>query len=302
MRGIRRLRRVGIIGLAALLAGVLSSVGTTPAVAADPTYDIHGVTRFAGDPQAGVKVWASWADGADYRTVYTRSDTEGYYEFHGVPAGVRLFAGPTAIDDPYVDTTWPSLPARGPYSQPIPAPDEGYSYDIDLWAALSGVVTTSTDRAVRHARVCVDGTSTCDFSDHDGAFVLPTYVDRDSQIGLVVTARGYRQTHVVTQLNVVTITLTRMKVQSSKPKLLGIKKVGKTLRVKHGTWGPGSVHFSYRWYRNGHRIAGASSSSYRLTWADWRKSITVTVVGTKPGYHKAVRSSAGTGWIRWSSR
>lgn len=302
MRTSRGLRRGGLIALAAGLAALLSLGGAVPAAAEPSVFDIHGVVNFKEVPQRGVKVWA------DDGSLSTITDAKGHYELRGVPEGAWLYAGPTQPGAAFVDTSWPSYPKDGPQSYltggSVDAAKAAVGMDFNLWAALSGTVRANTGHAVPNARVCVAGTDTCGVSGSRGSFVLATYVPRDGDLGLVVTALGYRSTHITTTSNEVTITLTRLhppRIASSKPKLVGTKKVGKKLRVKRGSWGPGSLHFSYRWYRNGHRIAGAAKSTYRLTWADWRKNITVKVVATKPGYRTAVRSSKRTGWIRWST-
>lgn len=74
------------------------------------------------------------------------------------------------------------------------------------------------------------------------------------------------------------------------PKILGKKKVGKVLRVKAGKWNPSPTALSYQWYRNGHRIAGATAKSYRLAAKDRRKRIQVRVVATVDGQKIVVHS------------
>lgn len=74
-------------------------------------------------------------------------------------------------------------------------------------------------------------------------------------------------------------------------KILGKKKVGKVLRVKTGTWNPSPVTFSYRWYRGGHRIAGATQKTYRLAVKDRGKRIKVRVIATVDGHKITVRST-----------
>ncbi|MCB1273027.1 MAG: hypothetical protein KDB25_01335 [Leucobacter sp.] len=77
------------------------------------------------------------------------------------------------------------------------------------------------------------------------------------------------------------------------PKISGTAKAGRTLKAKAGTWKPSGVKLSYRWKRNGTSIAGATKSSYRVTAADRGKTLTVTVTGSKSGYAKTAKKSAG---------
>lgn len=76
------------------------------------------------------------------------------------------------------------------------------------------------------------------------------------------------------------------------PKIAGTPVVGRLLKAYAGTWGPGTVTKTFRWYRNGVAIKGATGSSYRLTKADRGRRITVRVTGRKAAYLTAVRTSA----------
>jgi len=76
------------------------------------------------------------------------------------------------------------------------------------------------------------------------------------------------------------------------PSISGRVRVGSTVRVRHGTWGPGAVKLSYRWLRNGKAIRGATGAKYRLAAKDRGKRISVRVTGKKPGYSTASKTSA----------
>ena len=75
------------------------------------------------------------------------------------------------------------------------------------------------------------------------------------------------------------------------PKVVGTPVVGRLLKAYAGTWGPGTVTKTFRWYRNGVAIAGATGASYRLTRADRGKRVTVRVTGRRTAYATAVRTS-----------
>lgn len=77
-----------------------------------------------------------------------------------------------------------------------------------------------------------------------------------------------------------------------KPTLSGTYHVGHTLTAKLKTWGPGSVHLTYRWTRDGHSIAKATHRTYALKKKDAHHRIGVTVTGTITGYSKAVQKSS----------
>ncbi|HEY3545113.1 MAG TPA: peptidoglycan-binding protein [Propionicimonas sp.] len=81
-------------------------------------------------------------------------------------------------------------------------------------------------------------------------------------------------------------------VTTGKPKITGTATSGKTLRVKPGTWGPGKVKLSYRWYRGSKAIGGATKSTYKLKSADKGKTITVKVTGSRSGFASATAKAS----------
>ncbi|CAN5148441.1 hypothetical protein BH11ACT2_BH11ACT2_21620 [soil metagenome] len=68
-----------------------------------------------------------------------------------------------------------------------------------------------------------------------------------------------------------------------RPTITGTAKVGHTLHVIAHKWTP-TVSHSYRWYRSGVAISGATHKAYKLTSKDRGKKITVKVYGSKTGY------------------
>ena len=77
------------------------------------------------------------------------------------------------------------------------------------------------------------------------------------------------------------------------PKISGTAKKGKTLKATIGTWAPGTVTKSYRWYRDGSAISGATTTKYKVRSADKGHRLTLKVTGTKSGYFTVVKTSAG---------
>ncbi|HEY3544963.1 MAG TPA: hypothetical protein VGK17_02590 [Propionicimonas sp.] len=78
------------------------------------------------------------------------------------------------------------------------------------------------------------------------------------------------------------------------PTISGTPKVGATLTAVAGNWGPSPVTLTYRWYRGGKVVAGATRSTYGLVAADRGKKISVQVTGAKPGFLPITRSSQTT--------
>lgn len=57
--------------------------------------------------------------------------------------------------------------------------------------------------------------------------------------------------------------------------------------------------FTYRWYRNGAFITGATSRTYTVTPADHGRTLQVRVEGSKDGYPNASKRSAQS--ARWAT-
>ncbi|GAA1991938.1 hypothetical protein GCM10009777_29230 [Microbacterium pumilum] len=81
--------------------------------------------------------------------------------------------------------------------------------------------------------------------------------------------------------------------QAAKPTISGTPKVGQNLTAGTTGWTPGTT-FVYHWYANGGAIAGAASSSLTVVSAYVGKTITVRVVGSKPGYTSFSQTSLPT--------
>jgi len=82
------------------------------------------------------------------------------------------------------------------------------------------------------------------------------------------------------------------------PKVSGTRKVGRTLTAIRGSWDPAPDTYSFRWYRNGSAISGATSKSYKLKKADKGKRISVKVTGRGAGLQTVSIYSARTGKIK----
>lgn len=80
-------------------------------------------------------------------------------------------------------------------------------------------------------------------------------------------------------------------LKSTTPKISGTAKVGRTLKITHGSWTSGTS-FSYQWLRNGKAISKATKKSYKPVAADVGKRISVKVTGEKSGYKSVAKTSA----------
>lgn len=71
-----------------------------------------------------------------------------------------------------------------------------------------------------------------------------------------------------------------------RPRIKGIAKVAKTLRVTKGTWTPTTVTKKIQWLANGKRIKGATKAKLLLTKKLVGKRISVRVIASAPGLTK----------------
>lgn len=76
-----------------------------------------------------------------------------------------------------------------------------------------------------------------------------------------------------------------------KPKLSGAARVGRTLKLKRGTW-VATTSFRYRWLRNGAPIKGATRTSYKLRRADRGKRISCRVTARNAAGSTATRTAS----------
>ena len=119
-----------------------------------------------------------------------------------------------------------------------------------------------------------------------GATYVLTGADAKASIKVRVTGAkaGY---DTVATTSAATAKVTAAPLTMGKPKISGTAKVGKTLTAAPGTWGPGTVKLSYRWYNGGRAIKGATKATYKLKSADKGDTISVKVTGRKAGFTSA---------------
>jgi hypothetical protein len=75
------------------------------------------------------------------------------------------------------------------------------------------------------------------------------------------------------------------------PALSGKAAVGKTVKVKPGTWSVKGVKFKYQWLLNGKTIKGATKSSLKLSKSDNRKKLSCRVTAYETGYANGVATT-----------
>lgn len=93
------------------------------------------------------------------------------------------------------------------------------------------------------------------------------------------------------KVSAATAAITKPFTTSPAPVVSGTVRVGSTVTAKLGAWNP-TATFTYQWKRSGTSIAGATASTYKLTAADYGKTISVTVSGRRSGYTTRTLTSA----------
>ncbi|MET4134208.1 hypothetical protein ABIC21_000397, partial [Pseudarthrobacter sp. PvP090] len=78
------------------------------------------------------------------------------------------------------------------------------------------------------------------------------------------------------------------------PGISGTPQVGRTLTAVTGTWSPTPDVLRFQWFRSGTAIIGATMNTYTLLAADYGKTITLKVSGSKAGYPTTVKASTAT--------
>ena len=85
--------------------------------------------------------------------------------------------------------------------------------------------------------------------------------------------------------------LPALPIESSTPTILGTAQVGQTLTADPGKWSEGTS-FMYQWLINGHASDDpVKSPSFTLTPSELGDVISVTVIGSKPGYVSVSKTS-----------
>ncbi|MGY5319883.1 hypothetical protein ACXA45_11690, partial [Neomicrococcus lactis] len=119
-----------------------------------------------------------------------------------------------------------------------------------------------------------------------------TSLDVAKSLTVKVTGSKFGYT-TVAKTSAATTLIVKGTLVSPTPTITGTKTVGYTLTANPGTWTYGTT-LTYRWYRSGVAITGATAKTYKLTSLDRGKIMTVRVTGTKPGYVTVSKYSAAT--------
>ena len=87
-------------------------------------------------------------------------------------------------------------------------------------------------------------------------------------------------------------------IKAKTPTLSGSFKVGKTVKVKVGSWSPKGLSYDYIWNFNGKPYTVTGKGSYKLPKAAKGKKVSVTVVGYKSGYKAVTKTSKSSSKVK----
>ncbi|WP_369370391.1 hypothetical protein AB1046_16560 [Promicromonospora sp. Populi] len=127
-------------------------------------------------------------------------------------------------------------------------------------------------------------------------YTIPTSLHGDE---LTVTVTGSKTGYTTKSLTSPAVVVSRPFGQASYPTISGTIRVGQTLTASRGAWTPTPSVVTYQWRANGTPIAGATSSTYKLTTKEHGKKISVEIVGRKYAYLPATRLSSATVTVKW---
>ncbi|GAB4004938.1 ExeM/NucH family extracellular endonuclease [Nocardioides ultimimeridianus] len=120
------------------------------------------------------------------------------------------------------------------------------------------------------------------------SFVVPADAPRTARVHVVGAATGTDVTLPVSLRGLPALTTATPTIDNTSP------RAGDVLTATPGTWGPGTVAFSYQWLADGTPIDGATAATYAVGTSEVGKKITVAVTGTEDGYESSTVTSAET--------
>ena len=223
--------------------------------------------------------------------------TDGDYQLTSDDTGHILTATLTASLDGYTDAvvTTPGYDLRQTFAVTT-APTLTGTAQVGNSLTVTDPVSSPAPSSVSYQwyRQVGSGTPTIISGAASSAYAL-TPADFGDTISVVVTLSkvGYHDDP---------ITLTTSSTVAGATLTQGIPVISDTtptygdaaLSVDEGTWGPGTVNFTYQWLLDGTTISGANAKTYALKTTDVGHQLSVTVTGSETGYTTASVTSAKT--------
>jgi hypothetical protein len=223
---------------------------------------------------------------------------------------------PAATGGPQTFAIAPRSATSGRRSVLVTDPASGTTYSLDLRSRTgrdtgtfygSGNVLLGLAAPRYGAGVVVERQSSTPLKAYDQTFLVPNSAlnqgsFRSGEVfapspGLRVTVAAATSTGatVTVELNpaaaVPAPAPAPQRLSTRTPKISGTVKVGRTLKVKVGSWSP-RPSYRYQWYANGEKITSkGTKKSFKVTSKQKGKRITVRVTGRKAGYVTVAKTS-----------
>ncbi|GAA4362824.1 S8 family serine peptidase [Paeniglutamicibacter cryotolerans] len=124
--------------------------------------------------------------------------------------------------------------------------------------------------------------------------LLPADAGKAITVAVTGSKKGYSS---LRKTSAPTTAVARGKLRTQIPRVDGTARVASKLTAVPGAWGSTPVTLSYRWYRSGKPITGATKKTYTLVGADAGKSLKLAVTGIKDGYSPSRQVSTPTGTV-----
>ncbi|MEP9363876.1 lamin tail domain-containing protein [Nocardioides sp. CN2-186] len=172
----------------------------------------------------------------------------------------------------------------GPTPVIVGTPGFGQTLTADVGSWGAGVTTHYVWRTSGGTVLATDGPVT---------LTDPALVGKTITLSVTGTKPGYQAATTTASALVAGATLT-----APTPTVSGTPKVGQTLSVAAGSWGPGTVQLTYAWLADGLPIPGATGTTLDLGIDQVGSSITVRVTGAEAGYVTRTVASAPTAEVR----
>jgi alpha-L-rhamnosidase len=116
--------------------------------------------------------------------------------------------------------------------------------------------------------------------------------DAKAKVSVTVTAKVAGYDTATASSRAVTVAQGTFTVKRH-PKVSGTAKVGRTLKATRVAFSPTPTQLTYKWYRDGKVIGGATRSTYKVKQADAGHRVKVTVTAHAPGYKVRKDSAPG---------
>ncbi|WP_156171908.1 carboxypeptidase-like regulatory domain-containing protein [Demequina rhizosphaerae] len=201
---------------------------------------------------------------------------DAYSYLDATPVTVAPRAAVTGIDAVLEKGVWSATP-RPTIAAPTVKPGATLT-------ARSGTWAPSALLAYRWNRdgVAIDGANAA-------TYVLAT---ADLGAAVTVTVTGAREGFDTVARTSAAVAVPAGFASAPTPTISGRAKAGETLTAVPGTWSPRAA-LTFRWFRDGIRIAGATTRHYTVTKDDRGHTLTAKVTAQRSGDLKTSRTSAG---------